>query len=327
MNTYADQPREKTSQPVIRDVSQQKSDAVHAAFTDNRAGSIAQRKMREAISNSAKVKQLKTFADMALQRKQNATGLPDTLKTGVENLSGHSLDDVKVHYNSSRPAQLGAHAYAQGTDIHVAPGQEKHLPHEAWHVVQQKQGRVKATMQLKAGVPVNDDPVLEDEADAMGAKAMSAPAQMMEIGKEDEEPVLPKMEQGPAQMMENTEEDEEPVQGKFVSVPPITSGTTVAQRVLIAGIDVSPSGGMPTWDQNGLTYHINLTSDTYHITKEDKPRTHYYFSGFGAEIADKQPTKEERGGGKSTVKTVFSSLPREVQSFIKTNFKAIISVE
>jgi hypothetical protein len=27
------------------------------------------------------------------------------------------------------------------------PGQEQHLPHEAWHVVQQKQGRVKPTGQ------------------------------------------------------------------------------------------------------------------------------------------------------------------------------------
>ena len=67
------------------------------------------------------------------------------------------MDDVKVHYNSSKPAQLQAHAYAQGTDIHLAPGQEKHLPHEAWHVVQQKQGRVRPTMQMKGGVGVNDD--------------------------------------------------------------------------------------------------------------------------------------------------------------------------
>jgi hypothetical protein len=71
----------------------------------------------------------------------NKTGLPDNVKSGVEQLSGVSLSDVKVHYNSPKPAQLHAHAYAQGTDIHVASGQEKHVPHEAWHVVQQKQGR------------------------------------------------------------------------------------------------------------------------------------------------------------------------------------------
>ncbi len=106
----------------------------------------------------------------------NKTGLPDGLKSGVEALSGMSLDGVKVHYNSSAPAQLHAHAYAQGTNIHVAPGQEKHLPHEAWHVVQQKQGRVQATKQMKGEVPVNDDAGLEKEADVMGAKAVQMAA-------------------------------------------------------------------------------------------------------------------------------------------------------
>lgn len=103
--------------------------------------------------------------------RRNDTGLPDGLKSGVESLSGISLDDVEVHYNSAEPARLDALAYAQGTDIHVAPGQEQHLPHEAWHVVQQAQGRVKPTMQLQDGVPVNDDQELEHEAEAMGARA------------------------------------------------------------------------------------------------------------------------------------------------------------
>jgi hypothetical protein len=76
----------------------------------------------------------------------NRTGLPDHLKAGVEHLSGFSLDEVRVHYNSSQPAQMQALTYTQGTDIHVAPGQEEHLPHEAWHVVQQAQGRVRPTM-------------------------------------------------------------------------------------------------------------------------------------------------------------------------------------
>lgn len=110
-----------------------------------------------------------------VQRQHDAksTGLPDNLKSGIESLSGYSMDDVKVHYNSSKPEEVGAHAYAQGTDIHLAPGQEKHLPHEAWHVVQQKQGRVKPTISVN-GMPVNDDTKLEQEADAMGSKAIQA---------------------------------------------------------------------------------------------------------------------------------------------------------
>ncbi|MGZ5027898.1 MAG: eCIS core domain-containing protein [Methylobacter sp.] len=104
--------------------------------------------------------------------KSNNTGLPDKLKNGIEALSGLSLDNVKVHYNSSQPMQFNALAYAQGTDIHVAPGQERHVPHEAWHVVQQAQGRVKPTMQMRNEVPVNDNVELEKEADIMGAKSL-----------------------------------------------------------------------------------------------------------------------------------------------------------
>jgi hypothetical protein len=103
--------------------------------------------------------------------RENKTGLPDNLKAGIESLSGLSLDHVKVHYNSAQPAQLNALAYAQGSDIHLAPGQEQHLPHEAWHIVQQAQGRVQPTMQMKDGVPVNDDAGLEREADVMGGRA------------------------------------------------------------------------------------------------------------------------------------------------------------
>ncbi|MEB3360633.1 MAG: DUF4157 domain-containing protein [Synechococcaceae cyanobacterium] len=104
--------------------------------------------------------------------RANNTGLPDQLKSGIESLSGLTMDHVRVHFNSSQPAQLSALAYAQGSDIHLAPGQERHLPHEAWHVVQQAQGRVRPTLQMKHGVPVNDDVVLEREADVMGAKAV-----------------------------------------------------------------------------------------------------------------------------------------------------------
>ena len=95
----------------------------------------------------------------------------DVRKAGVETLSGLAMDDVRVHYNSPQPAQLQALAYTQGTDIHVGPGQEKHLPHEAWHVVQQKRGRVKPTMQIQ-DVAINDEAGLEKEADVMGAKAI-----------------------------------------------------------------------------------------------------------------------------------------------------------
>ncbi|MBE14741.1 MAG: hypothetical protein CL867_00675, partial [Cytophagaceae bacterium] len=109
---------------------------------------------------------------VAAPSNPNNTGLPDNLKAGIESISGYAMDDVRVHYNSSEPAQLNAHAYAQGSAIHLGPGQEKHLPHEAWHVVQQKQGRVKPTRQLKGKFTINDDVGLEREADVMGARAL-----------------------------------------------------------------------------------------------------------------------------------------------------------
>ena len=104
------------------------------------------------------------------EKTGNNTGLPDALKSGMESLSGLDMSDVRVHYNSTKPAAVQAHAYAQGNDIHVAPGQEKHLAHEAWHVVQQKQGRVQPTSTVN-GSAINDSSALEKEADIMGAKA------------------------------------------------------------------------------------------------------------------------------------------------------------
>ncbi|MCC2686170.1 MAG: hypothetical protein K0R75_3069 [Paenibacillaceae bacterium] len=132
--------------------------------------------LQRAIGNRA-VTQM--FRDRAVQtarqavlqrREQDDHGLPDGLKAGVEQLSGLSMDGTKIKYNSSKPADLNALAFAQSSEIHLGPGQEQHLPHEAWHVVQQKQGRVHPTMQMQ-GTTVNDDVGLESEADAMGERA------------------------------------------------------------------------------------------------------------------------------------------------------------
>lgn len=102
--------------------------------------------------------------------KNNQTELPENVKRGAENLSEYSMDDVKVHYNSSKPAQLRAYAFTQRDEIHVGPGQEKHLPHEDWHVVQQKKGRVSPTSFKSNEIQINDDVTLEKEADIIGDK-------------------------------------------------------------------------------------------------------------------------------------------------------------
>jgi|GEM_PF-6253372 len=154
MNLYQTQKQEKN---IIGADSRRSASSSAAHLEDNRPQSALKKQQGNSV---------------VLQKKENKTGLPDQLKSGIEHLSGYSMNDVKVHYNSNKPAQFEAHAYAQGTNIHIAPGQEKHLPHEAWHVAQQKQGRVNPTVKFKQHIAVNDSPVLEHEADRMGAKAL-----------------------------------------------------------------------------------------------------------------------------------------------------------
>lgn len=99
-------------------------------------------------------------------------GLPEPLKSSIEQLGGYSMDDVQVHYGSPQPAQIQAHAYTQGNHIYLAHGQERHLAHEAWHVVQQRRDPIQPTTHI-GGVAINDSPKLEREADEMGRRALT----------------------------------------------------------------------------------------------------------------------------------------------------------
>lgn len=107
--------------------------------------------------------------------RPRTTSLPSSLRAGVEQLSGFDMSDVRVHHDSPAPSQVRARAFTQGTDIHLGPKGMDHLPHEAWHVAQQKAGRVRATSQA-GGVAINDSPSLEREAEDMGSKAARAGA-------------------------------------------------------------------------------------------------------------------------------------------------------
>jgi hypothetical protein len=199
-------------------------------ITDNRSEAVVQRKEMEGATNSPRaVAQRKEFAEAfgsgSPDPKPNTTGMPDTLKTGLENYSGMDLSDVKVHYNSSKPARLQALAYAQGNDIHLGPGQEKHLPHEGWHVVQQRQGRVKPTLQLK-GVRMNDDKGLEKEADVMGG--MAGLRQGQEFPIRAQAPLMPGNEgfnTTTAQLMKDLEKDAPVIITKYMSDGNILRGT------------------------------------------------------------------------------------------------------
>ncbi len=110
--------------------------------------------------------------EQAPSQKDN-TGIPAQMKKKFERSSGFSFDDVRVHYNSEKPAQLHAHAYTQGNEVYVAPGQEKHLPHELGHVVQQKSNAVTPTGEI-SGMPLNDDEAMESGADRLAEEAESS---------------------------------------------------------------------------------------------------------------------------------------------------------
>jgi len=96
-------------------------------------------------------------------------GLPESLKSSAESLSGLALDDVRVHRDSVEPTRVRALAFTRGSDIHLGPGQNRHLAHELWHVVQQKQGRVSPSLHTD-GIAINTDCRLEREAEVMGAR-------------------------------------------------------------------------------------------------------------------------------------------------------------
>ncbi|MGH1334679.1 MAG: DUF4157 domain-containing protein [Aureispira sp.] len=120
------------------------------------------------------------------QQSANKTGIPDNLKASIEYMSQVSLSDVRVYYNSNKPAELAAKgkiqkdgqivqeafAYTEGTNVYIAPGQEKHLAHELWHVVQQKLKQLSADQEV-GGTKINTEISEEKEADQQGKKAQS----------------------------------------------------------------------------------------------------------------------------------------------------------
>lgn len=174
-------------------------------------------------------------------RRENRTGLPTQLKERTERNTGFSLDDVRVHYNSDLPSRLNALAYTQGNQIEIGPGQEKHLPHELGHVVQQKMGIVRANATHSSGVAMNTDPGLEHQADEIGAGNRVTVVQRCEEpdSNDDETDNIPGLfEVGPYQdirgkkgldahhvgqkaVMKRLVKDYDPMTGIAINVPPV----------------------------------------------------------------------------------------------------------
>jgi len=138
--------------------------------------SALQRKMAEGTAHPVQ-RMPEPDEEELVQRQENKTGIPDEVKQRAESTLNSDFSDVRIHPNSAKAPEMGARAYTQGTDIHFAPGTynpnsssgRSLLGHELTHVVQQSQGRVQPTTTV-AGVPVNDNPSLEQEADTLGGK-------------------------------------------------------------------------------------------------------------------------------------------------------------
>ncbi|OPY57051.1 MAG: hypothetical protein A4E55_01867 [Pelotomaculum sp. PtaU1.Bin035] len=125
------------------------------------------------------------------QKNTNNTGMPEEVQAKMESAFNAGFSDVKIHPNSPKATDLGALAYTQGNNIYFAPGKyepgsragQELLGHELAHVVQQREGRVKTTLQMQ-GVSINDDPALEKEADIKGQAAAA-----YQLKVEDDKPL------------------------------------------------------------------------------------------------------------------------------------------
>jgi hypothetical protein len=100
--------------------------------------------------------------------------LPAPVQRKMERAFGADFSRVRIH-RGAHVQHLEAAAYTRGHRIHFAPGEgnlaspqgQAMLGHELAHVLQQRQGRARGG----AASALNDDPRLEAEADALGAKA------------------------------------------------------------------------------------------------------------------------------------------------------------
>lgn len=129
--------------------------------------------------------ELQLKAEKPVQRSSAPNKMPTEVQAKMESALNADFSDVNIHVGS-QASDVGALAYAQGNDVHFAQGKfdphsqsgQELLGHELAHVVQQRQGRVQPTTSV-GGLPVNDDPKLEQEADDLGRKA--AQTKMKEI--------------------------------------------------------------------------------------------------------------------------------------------------
>lgn len=294
----------------LRDIAITRQDAESAGST-KRQGTLS--------SSSTPVRQ-----DQAAEPTRNptsTTGLPDDLQASIERLAGFPLDDVRVHYHSPEPAQVDAAAYTQGNDIYVGPGQEHSLPHEAWHVVQQKQQQVRPTLQDR-GLAINNDEGLEQEATRMGNQARQMQGKhspqheqfpQESMGERSHAPAGPALSpvqsafaQPVAQLMKLTDLQKQgfilqPGQGGHYQFLDLGNGYHASIYPDQATWDRFPDlGKHPQQGQPALNLPTSeqFSFDEFHITQEaGGRRDHFYYHANGEPL--KNPLSKYARGGRS----------------------------
>ena len=107
--------------------------------------------------------------------------LPGSTQSRMESLFGTDFSDVRVHEGQEAPAK-GAQAYAQGSDLHFAPGKlqpdtqkgDYLLAHELTHVVQQRAGGGATQAKAEPGSATKlGDRELEAEADRVASMVVA----------------------------------------------------------------------------------------------------------------------------------------------------------
>jgi hypothetical protein len=118
--------------------------------------------------------------DCSEEEFQGRDKLPLSVLRKMEAFFNADFSDLTIYQNSEKPADMDALAFTEGKDIYFAPGEyrpdsfkgQELIAHELAHVIQQAEGRVRPTGGAN-GIPINDDPALEREADQMGHLAAS----------------------------------------------------------------------------------------------------------------------------------------------------------
>jgi hypothetical protein len=130
--------------PVRPDADRVARPAAGATRADNRPGTASLRKLAGAMDESPRVVAQRKLAEaldnsprVIAQRK-----LAEAMNSGRRIAREQGPPQSQFAPTALQPVQLSALADAQGTDIHVAPVQEEHLPHEARHAVRQAQGKL-----------------------------------------------------------------------------------------------------------------------------------------------------------------------------------------